>query len=57
MRSRSSTIGSQNDLKENHLLVHDIHKGSVSPDRSVTTPEKGLKSPMMDMSVIFSFSN
>ncbi|XP_015836514.1 TBC1 domain family member 1 isoform X1 [Tribolium castaneum] len=45
MRSRSSTIGSQSDL---HLMVQET-KSSVSPDRSVTTPDRTPKSPMMDI--------
>jgi TBC1 domain-containing protein 4 len=49
MRSRSSTIGSQSDLRDGHLAVHDHQKGSTSPDRSVTTPDKAPKSPMMDI--------
>ncbi|KAJ3650813.1 hypothetical protein Zmor_016892, partial [Zophobas morio] len=48
-RSRSSTIGSQSDLRDVHLAVHDYNKNSVSPDRSVTTPDKTPKSPMMDI--------
>ncbi|XP_044260359.1 TBC1 domain family member 1 isoform X2 [Tribolium madens] len=48
MRSRSSTIGSQNDLKESHLTVQET-KSSVSPDRCVTTPDRTPKSPMMDI--------
>ncbi|XP_057670519.1 TBC1 domain family member 1 isoform X1 [Diorhabda carinulata] len=47
-RSRSSTIGSQNDLKDTHLNVRDNNKSSVSPEKSLQC-EKGLKSPMMDI--------
>lgn len=47
-RSRSSTIGSQNDLKDHLSIREQGHKGSVSPDRSIGS-EKGVKSPMMDM--------
>ncbi|KAG5877735.1 hypothetical protein JTB14_000713 [Gonioctena quinquepunctata] len=48
-RSRSSTIGSQSDLKDAHHSVQDKRfKGSMSPERSIGS-EKGLKSPMMDI--------
>ncbi|KAJ8980381.1 hypothetical protein NQ317_009375 [Molorchus minor] len=48
MRSRSSTIGSQSDLKDQLSVRENSHKGSVSPDRSMGS-DKGLKSPMMDI--------
>lgn len=45
-RSRSSTIGSQSDIKE-RLHTHSGHrKESISPEKG---PEKGPKSPLMDM--------
>ncbi|RZC37937.1 RabGAP-TBC and/or DUF3350 domain containing protein, partial [Asbolus verrucosus] len=47
-RSRSSTIGSQSDLKDAHLTVQET-KNSASPERGVPTPDKGPKSPMMDI--------
>nr|XP_023016210.1 TBC1 domain family member 1 [Leptinotarsa decemlineata] len=48
-RSRSSTIGSQNDLRDTHLSVRDNnHKDSYSPER-VFGSEKAPKSPMMDI--------
>lgn len=47
-RSRSSTIGSQNDLKDAHLNVRDNQKCSVSPEKCLQN-EKALKSPMMDI--------
>ncbi|KAJ8916569.1 hypothetical protein NQ315_000213 [Exocentrus adspersus] len=47
-RSRSSTIGSQNDLMDHLSIREPGHKGSVSPDRSIGS-EKGVKSPMMDI--------
>ncbi|XP_018567436.1 TBC1 domain family member 1 isoform X2 [Anoplophora glabripennis] len=47
-RSRSSTIGSQSDLKDHLSIREQGHKGSVSPDRSIGS-EKGVKSPMMDI--------
>ncbi|KAL3270621.1 hypothetical protein HHI36_021155 [Cryptolaemus montrouzieri] len=44
MRSRSSTIGSQSDVRDSHLSVKENTKqNSASPDRQVA------KSPMMDI--------
>lgn len=48
-RSRSSTFGSQNDLKERLAVKEHQNKSSLSPERSLN--EKGPKSPMMDMYV------
>ncbi|KAF2898747.1 hypothetical protein ILUMI_07429 [Ignelater luminosus] len=49
-RSRSSTIGSQSDIKESRLNVKEnLPKLSISPDRTISTSEKTLKSPMMDI--------
>lgn len=48
-RSRSSTVGSQSDIKESRLNVREnLPTLSISPDRNIPS-EKTLKSPMMDM--------
>lgn len=49
-RSRTSTVGSQSDLRDVHLTVNENQrKSSVSPERSLGSAEKSPKSPMMDM--------
>ncbi|CAG9815139.1 unnamed protein product [Phaedon cochleariae] len=48
-RSRSSTIGSQSDLKDTHLGVRDNgQNSSISPERGMAI-DKGPKSPMLDI--------
>ncbi|CAH1131920.1 unnamed protein product [Ceutorhynchus assimilis] len=47
-RSRSSTLDSQYEGKDNYLAVKNPRPSSISPDRSVGS-DKGLKSPMMDI--------
>ncbi|KAJ8967022.1 hypothetical protein NQ314_003139 [Rhamnusium bicolor] len=47
-RSRSSTIGSQSDLRDHLSVKENGHKGSLSPERNVGQ-DKGIKSPMMDI--------
>ncbi|XP_060532714.1 TBC1 domain family member 1 isoform X2 [Cylas formicarius] len=48
-RSRTSTMESHSEAKDIHLSVRNAKQSSVSPDRSVSGSEKGLKSPMMDI--------
>ncbi|XP_050302062.1 TBC1 domain family member 1 isoform X2 [Anthonomus grandis grandis] len=50
-RSRSSTLESQSEGKDQHLSVRQSKQASISPDRSTTGSDKGqgLKSPMIDI--------
>ncbi|XP_030755197.1 TBC1 domain family member 1 isoform X2 [Sitophilus oryzae] len=48
-RSRSSTIESQSEGKDQYLHVKNTKQSSVSPDRSLAGSDKTLKSPMLDI--------